>query len=36
MIPVFKPSVSDAEIEAVKSVLKSGWWGAGPKAAEFE
>ncbi|MBI4439868.1 DegT/DnrJ/EryC1/StrS family aminotransferase [Candidatus Woesearchaeota archaeon] len=36
MIPVFKPSVSNREIESVKSVLESGWWGAGPKAAEFE
>ncbi len=36
MIPVFRPSPSDSEIEAVKKVLKSGWWGAGPMAFEFE
>ena len=36
MIPVFKPSVSPREIHAVADVLNSGWWGAGPKAAEFE
>lgn len=36
MIPVFRPSVSEEEIKAVTDVLKSGWWGAGPKAAEFE
>lgn len=36
MIPVFKPSVTEAEINAVIKVLKSGWWGLGPKTAEFE
>jgi len=36
MIPVFRPSVSDEEIEAVAAVLKSGWWGLGPKTQEFE
>jgi perosamine synthetase len=36
MIPVFKPSCSDAEIAAVTEVLRSGWWGLGPKTAEFE
>ncbi|MBU0980901.1 MAG: DegT/DnrJ/EryC1/StrS family aminotransferase [Nanoarchaeota archaeon] len=36
MIPVFRPSYSEKEVEAVRETLKSGWWGAGPKAAEFE
>lgn len=36
MIPVFRPSVSDAEVEAVADVLRSGWWGLGPKTREFE
>ncbi len=35
-IPVFKPSVSEKEISAVTEVLKSGWWGEGPKVKEFE
>lgn len=36
MIPLFKPSVSEKEISNVTEVLKSGWWGMGPKVAEFE
>ena len=36
MIPVLKPSCTDAEIAAVTEVLRSGWWGMGPKCAEFE
>lgn len=36
MIPVFRPAVSEAEIEAVAEVLRSGWWGNGPVTARFE
>lgn len=36
MIPVFKPSITEEEIQAVTEVLKSGWLGLGPKTAEFE
>lgn len=36
MIPLFKPSVSQKEIDNVTEVLRSGWWGLGPKVAEFE
>jgi len=36
VIPVFRPSYSEDEIAAVTEVLKSGWWGAGPKAGELE
>jgi perosamine synthetase len=35
-IPVFRPSVGDEEIAFVTEVLRSGWWGLGPKTAEFE
>ena len=35
-IPVFRPSVGEEEIAAVAEVLRSGWWGLGPKTAEFE
>jgi len=35
-IPVFQPYHTDEEIEAVAEVLRSGWWGQGPKTAEFE
>lgn len=36
MIQVFKPSIGQAEIDAVSEVLRSGWLGMGPKTAEFE
>ncbi len=35
-IPVFRPYHGEAEIEAVAEVIRSGWWGQGPKTAEFE
>lgn len=36
MIPLLKPSCTQAEIDAVKLALQSGWWGMGPKCEEFE
>lgn len=36
MIPVFKPSLGDEEIESVARVLKSGWIGSGPITRRFE
>lgn len=36
MIPVFRPSMGDEEIESVAETLKSGWIGLGPKVGEFE
>ena len=36
MLPVLKPHGGDEEIEALSKVIKSGWWGKGPKVAEFE
>lgn len=36
MIPLLRPSVTQAEIDAVVETLKSGWWGLGPKTAQFE
>jgi perosamine synthetase len=36
MIPVFKPSVGEEELLAIKEVLESGWLGLGPKTALFE
>jgi len=35
-IPVFRPSVTEEEIEAVNRVLRSGWWGLGPETSLFE
>ena len=36
MIPIFKPSYGQEEIQAVSEVLLSGWVGLGPKVEEFE
>lgn len=35
-IPVFRPFSGEEEIEAVAEVLRSGWWGQGPKTVAFE
>jgi perosamine synthetase len=35
-ISLFKPFHGEEEIQAVAEVLRSGWWGLGPKTAEFE
>jgi perosamine synthetase len=35
-IPVFKPAISEAEIQSVVETLRSGWLGPGPRVAEFE
>jgi len=36
MIPVLTPTISDKGIQDMIEVLKSGWWGQGPKTFEFE
>ena len=36
VIPLLRPSCTEQEITAVMDVLRSGWWGQGPKCAEFE
>ena len=36
MIPLFRPSVGDEELDALREVFASGWLGLGPKTAEFE
>jgi perosamine synthetase len=35
-IQLFKPYFGEEEIEAVAAVMRSGWWGQGPKTVEFE
>lgn len=35
-IHLFRPVVSEAAIQAVSEVLRSGWTGLGPKTAQFE
>ena len=36
MIPVFRPSYDEREIEALRETLASGWLGSGPKTKRFE
>jgi perosamine synthetase len=36
LIPIFRPSYDEAELQAVEEVFRSGWIGLGPKTAEFE
>jgi len=36
MIPVFRPSVGEEELNAIREVLESRWIGLGPKTEEFE
>ncbi|HEY3176828.1 MAG TPA: DegT/DnrJ/EryC1/StrS family aminotransferase [Candidatus Polarisedimenticolia bacterium] len=36
MIPVFRPSYGEEEVEAVRRVLASGWAGLGPETQRFE
>ena len=35
-IPCFRPAISEEEVEAVATVLRSGWLTTGPKTREFE
>ncbi|MGC9327304.1 MAG: DegT/DnrJ/EryC1/StrS family aminotransferase, partial [Candidatus Hinthialibacter sp.] len=36
LIPVFRPSITEAEIEAVARVMRSGWLGLGAVTEQFE
>jgi perosamine synthetase len=35
-VPFFRPSISEAEIEAVSACLRSGWLTTGPQSKQFE
>jgi perosamine synthetase len=36
ILPVLRPLGGDEELSALREVVESGWWGKGPKVAEFE
>ena len=36
MLPVLRPYGGKEELEALKEVIDSGWWGNGPKVSQFE
>ncbi len=36
MLPVLKPHGGKEEVEAVREVIESGWWGKGPKVTQLE
>ncbi len=36
MIPVFKPSYGQEELDCLKEIFENGWIGLGPKTKEFE
>ena len=35
-VPFFRPSIADAEVQAVVDVLQSGWLTSGPRVKQFE
>lgn len=36
MIPLFKPSLGEEELQALRDPFQTGWIGLGPKTTEFE
>lgn len=36
MLPVLRPVGGDEEIDSLRESIENGWWGKGPKVAEFE
>jgi perosamine synthetase len=36
MIQVFRPSLGDDELDALREIFETGWIGLGPKTSEFE
>ena len=36
MLPVLGPKGGEEEVSALREVIESGWWGKGPKVAQFE
>lgn len=36
MLPVLRPVGGEEELKSLRESIESGWWGKGPKVAEFE
>ena len=36
VLPVLRPLGGEEEITSLRESIESGWWGKGPKVAEFE
>ena len=36
VLPVLRPLGGEEEVNALREVIESGWWGKGPKVQEFE
>jgi perosamine synthetase len=36
VLPVLKPNGDTEDLQALKEVIESGWWGKGSKVEEFE
>ena len=36
MLPVLRPVGGEEEVNAIRETIESGWWGKGPKVAQFE
>ena len=36
VLPVLRPLGGEEEIRAIAETIESGWWGKGPKVAQFE
>ena len=36
MIPLFKPSLGEEELDSIRKTFESGWVGLGPRTKEFE
>ena len=35
-LKVLGPQGDESDVQAIREVIESGWWGKGPKVAEFE
>ena len=36
VLPVLRPVGGEEEVNAIRECIEIGWWGKGPKVAEFE